>query len=357
MLLAGSRCVPAGAAQGQGDVAPPAAPREPLRWIWTSPDALRELPTRGPAWRALEAAARQPVDAPDLADQDDLTDVRVLARALVWARTEREGLRAEVVAACMAAMGTEEDARALALARNLVGYVLAADLVGLPPDEDARFRAWLEGLRRRKFDGRTLVATHEQRPNNWGTHAGAARIAVAAYLGDREDLTRAAAVFRGWLGEREAYAGFRYGDLAWQADRRQPVGVNPAGAARDGHSLDGVLPDDQRRGGPFRWPPPKEGYVWEALQGALVQAALLERAGHDPWEWGDRALLRAVRWLHDEAHFPAEGDDTWQPHLVNAAYGTDFPAPVPSRPGKNVGFTDWTHGERPPQADGTGSGR
>ena len=55
-------------------------------------------------------------------------------------------------------------------------------------------------------------------------------------------------------------------------------------------------------------------------------------------------VLRAVRWLHDENDFPAEGDDTWQPHIVNHFYGTDFPAPVPSRSGKNVGFTDWTLG-------------
>jgi hypothetical protein len=105
-----------------------------------------------------------------------------------------------------------------------------------------------------------------------------------------------------------------------------------------------VLPDDQRRAGSFSWPPPKENYVYEALQGAVAQAVLLERAGHDPWSWGERALLRAFVWLHEEADYPAEGDDTWLPHLVNDAYGTHFPAPVPSRPGKGMGFSDWTHG-------------
>jgi hypothetical protein len=30
-------------------------------------------------------------------------------------------------------------------------------------------------------------------------------------------------------------------------------------------------------------------------------------------------------------------------HLVNRFYGTAFPAPVPAEPGKNIGFTDWTH--------------
>jgi len=172
--------------------------------------------------------------------------------------------------------------------------------------------------------------------------------AVAAYLGDREELERAAAVLRGFLGDRSAYHGFRYGDLSWQADARFPVGVNPFGALKQGHSIDGVLPDDQRRGGPFQWPPPRENYVYEALQGVLVQAVILHNAGYDVWSWGDRALLRAFTWLHDQAAFPAKGDDTWQPHLVNFYYGTHFPAPVPARPGKNVGWTDWTHGPSAP---------
>jgi hypothetical protein len=29
---------------------------------------------------------------------------------------------------------------------------------------------------------------------------------------------------------------------------------------------------------------------------------------------------------------------------VNYYYGTQLPAPVPSKPGKNVGWTGWTHG-------------
>src|SRR3972149_4721930 len=151
----------------------------------------------------------------------------------------------------------------------------------------------------------------------------------------------AAQVFKGWLGDRSAHAGFEYGDLAWQCDPGNPVGINPAGCTKQGHSVDGVLPDDQRRGGGFTWPPPHENYVWEALQGALVQAVLLHRAGYDVWNWEDQALLRAARWLHEQASFPATGDDSWQPHIINFYYGTGFPAPVPSSPGKNLGWTDW----------------
>jgi hypothetical protein len=65
--------------------------------------------------------------------------------------------------------------------------------------------------------------------------------------------------------------------------------------------------------------------------------------GIQPGGWGNQAVRRAVRWLHDVPNYPAEGDDTWISWLVNAAYGTSFPA-VLSRPGRNIGFTDWTHG-------------
>ena len=111
----------------------------------------------------------------------------------------------------------------------------------------------------------------------------------------------------------------------------------------NGFSVDGVLPDDQRRGGAFTWPPPKENYVYGALQGALAAANILHRAGYDTWNWQDKALLRAYLWLHNEANFPPEGDDTWQLPLVDSVYGTDFWDGSPIRHGKNMGWTDWTH--------------
>ncbi|MHC4099461.1 MAG: alginate lyase family protein [Planctomycetota bacterium] len=311
--------------------------------IWISWDEIAELPMAGSAWESLLEEANQPVGIPDISFNGDDVDVRVMAKALVYARTGDEWYREEVIDACMAALGTEQGGATLALGRNLVGYVIAADLVGLPPSADSVFRAWLEDLLDMELLGRTLRSTHEDRPNNWGTHTGASRAAVAVYLGDWDELEQAALVFKGWLGDRSAYAGFTYGELWWQHDPAHPVGINPAGAAKQGHSIDGVLPDDQRRSGPFVWPPPQERYAYEALQGALAQAVILSRQGHDVWDWQDQALLRAFRWLHQEADYPAVGDDTWQPHVVNHFYGTIFPAPVPSRPGKNVGWTDWTH--------------
>ncbi len=334
-VLAALSCAgPATAAAGKGV--------ERKQGVWIGRDEIRSLKQEGPAWDALAAFAAEPLGMPFIRDQDSDVDIHVLAKALVYARTEEERYREEVITAIQAAMGTEIGGDILALGRNLPGYVIAADLVEPPSVVKRAFRSWLKHLLDEELDGKTLRQVHESRPNNWGTHAGGARAVIARYLDDENELRRVAKVFRGWLGDRSTYDGFEYGDLSWQADPEKPVGINPSGATRDGHSIDGVLPDDQRRSGSFTWPPPHENYVYEALQGALLQAVVLERAGYDAWEWEDRALLRAFRWLEDEALFPAQGDDTWQPHLINRVYGSDLTAPLPSRPGKNVGWTDWT---------------
>jgi hypothetical protein len=333
------------AAAGTQDPPPPPPPPAAIKGVWTSAEELATRPTSGPAWEALVAASRQDTSAPNLSNQDDPTNVRVLAAALVFARTGGSALRDKVIAACTKAVGTESGARALALARELPAYVIAADLVGY---REPRFVTWVAGVRHAPMTGgpASLIASHEERPNNWGTHAAAARAACAAYLGDQAELERCARVFRGWLGDRDAYSAFSYGDPAWQADASKPVGINPKGTTKSGHSIDGVLADDQRRAGGFVWPPPKENYVWEALQGAVVCAEILTRAGcagYLAFEYQDRALLRAVTRLHTEAQFPASGDDTFLPHIINRRYGTKFPAPIPSTPGKNCGFTCFTH--------------
>lgn len=312
--------------------------------MWLSPEELVTLPTSGPAWNNLFDAAQKNTRNPDLSDQDDKTNIYVLAKALVYARTKNDSYRQQVVDAIRAVIGTEEGSRTLAAGRNLPAFVIAADLIDLSvtPDVDAAFRAWLHSLLSTNLDGDTLRSTHETRPNNWGTHAGAARAAIAIYLGDQDELARTAQVFKGYLGDRSSYAGFRFGDLSWQCDPRRPVGINPTGCTVGGHPVGGVAPDDQRRGGDFKWPPPRENYVWEGLQGAVVQAHLLHRAGYPAWEWEDKALLRAVEWLHAYANYPANGDDEWQPWLINSVYGTNFPTELPARHGKNLGWTDWT---------------
>lgn len=323
--------------------------------MWLSRSTISSLPVSGPAWTRMKRAAAADWGTVTLFSTGQRHDTGALAAALVYARTGDRAYRNKVGNALAAVIGTDRrtDGRQgyqLGVARNLTGFVVAADLIDLDSwnaKVAADFRRWLAELRTKRGPRGedSLVETQERRPNNFGTHASAARIAASFYLGDVRDLARAAAVFRGWLGDRASYAGFSFGSRDWQCSPSAPVGVNPAGCTKAGRSIDGVLPDDQRRGGGFRWPPAKENYAWEALQGATVAAELLSRAGYPAWEWQDRALLRAVRWLHAEAGFPAEGDDTWIPWLVNAVYGTSFPSRA-AKVGKNMAWTNWTHSAR-----------
>jgi hypothetical protein len=283
------------------------------RSIWLTPAELQALPTSGPAWDSLLAAANADWGLPGIADISSKHDTSTLAGALVAARLGDAAMRAKTVTALEAAIGTEAGGTALGLSRNLLAYVVAADLID---HRSSSFVAWVDQVRFQVLDGRTLIDTHEERPNNWGTHAGASRIAASLFVDDAADVARAAEVFHGWTGNRSVYAGFEFGELEWQADPAQPVAVNPVGAQKSGRNIDGVLPDDQRRCncavpacGPFA----HENYVWEALQGAAVQAQLLTRSGYPAWQWQNQALLRAVRWLYLEANYRANGDDGWLP--------------------------------------------
>lgn len=333
--------------------------QSPYIGIWISKKELAQLPTQGPAWNALKKAADYDPGKPDIKDQNEKTDVYVLAKALVYARTGDQKYRAEVMNSLALAVGTEKGGRTLALGRNLAAYVISADLINLPKDPplDRVFRSWLRSVLAEKLeDGRNLRSTQEERPNNWGTHAGASRVAVALYLGDNAELDRAAAVFKGYLGDQTTYHGFRFNpDLSWQCDPTNPVPINPKGCMKNGHSIDGALPEELRRGGSYQWPPVETGYAWEGLQGAVVTAEILTRAGYPAWEWQDRALLRAVEFLYGIDWKPQK-DDQWQIWLINRAYGTNFPTVSPTSPGKNMGWTDWTQ-DRPVQPDDSASSR
>lgn len=370
--------------------------------IWLTPSEILAIPITGShatAWNNLVTAAALPLGTPNLSDLNSHVDVHTLAKALVYVRTggmagPNAAYRDQVRAAVMSAMFTEctecsdpwcdqppgctdPTETTLPLARGLCSYVIAAGLVGLSFSQNQFFRQWLSDVRYKCIGGsgpnctggRTLISTQEDRPNNHGTMAAASRAAADIYLGDTVDLALCAQVFRGYLGDTTAWDSFNFGSLCWQADQMEPLGINRMNTYIQGHPASGMLPDDQRRcadcgsctencppvccppdcgndvGAGFAWPPPHVTYVYEGLAGAIVAAQILSHAGYDAWNWEDQALLRAFNWLHGpEVNFMAEGDDRWQPWLVNYVYGTSFPASNPSNNhGKNMGWTDWTH--------------
>ena len=337
--------------------------------IWISAAELAGKPMSGSAWDALEAAAEGDLGSPDVGNYNSLHDTRTLAVALVYARAGGAALRVKARDAILAAVGTESTTtQAVQPCRNLVSYVISADLIDLAafdPAGDTTFRAWIDAIRYVVWPDGSMIEEDDERANNHGRMCGMSRAAIAVYLGDVVELENAARVFAGLLGDTTVYDDFKWKhDLSWQHDEAQPVGINPVGAVKQGLSIDGALPEEMRRGGGFAIPPSPTGYPWEALQGILVEAVILERAGYPAFEWSDQAILRAVQFMErlDNA-YPADdwwatGDDTWSPWLVNAVYGTAFPT-RPAAMGKCMGWTDWTHGPGPvavPLLSGQGLG-
>ena len=333
----------------QATVVPP-TPGISQTGIWISQAEIDALPMSGPGWDELIVAANSAPTTAVVSNQDSDASTGTMAAAIVCARAKLQSYCDRTIAALRSAAtgNPESGGRALAFGREMLGYVLAADIVGLKardPALDSQFRAklakWLDAPTSSGPD--SLRICSNLRPNNWGTHCTASRIAIDLYLGDRADLDKAANIVKGWMGDRAAYSGFDYGELWWQADPSAPVGVNPKNSTISGYNVGGLQPEEMRRAGSFKWPPGATDYAWEGNQGALASTWMLMRAGYDADQWSDRAECRVVEALY-RIGWPAVGDDQWQPWLINRICGTDYPTPGGGR-GKNVGWTRWTFGQ------------
>jgi len=296
--------------------------------IWTSALELQRIPMRGAAWTAVLNGAQEDCSNPDVGNQDDDTNVYVLAAAIVYARTGEKVFRDKVIHACeqVEAKGNP-GGYALAWARETGAYALAADLVGY---RTSGFETWLRNMTEtyEDLENRTLREIFETRPNNWGSHAFGSLCAIYRYLGDTTSLKE---IRDYWMqGFEGPNPGFRYGDdLSWHAYPYDLRVINPKHATRNGLVLDGIIPDDMRRGGPLQDPPVHTGYPWDFLQGEIMAARILERAGMPIWEAGDRAIYRAAYRLQVALEqkyggWAATGDDQWMLPFLDRAYQTHW---------------------------------
>ncbi len=318
--------------------------------IWTNSAELASIPTQGCGWERVKQGADQadPTSA-TLSDQDSNNNARILAAAIVYARTGASAYRNKVVAAVQRLVSQgKPDGRTLAWAREAGAYVMAADLVDY---QSAAFDDWLIDLAEnwRADDNRTLLKMFRQRPNNWGSHAFASLSAIYAYLGDSTMLEE---IYTYWTqmvnGPTPKYV--RYGsDKSWHVDTENPHLINPAGSVKQGMNIDGLVPDDMRRGDSFHTEPDPTGYPWEFLQGVIVAARIMERMDMPIWQVGDRAIYRAaaalqVRMEHEFGGWQASGDDEWLLPFLDDAYGTDWRSAYDScdsrvyKHGKNAGW-------------------
>jgi len=313
--------------------------------IWISAKEIAAKPTSGAAWSSMRAAATRPWGTPTISDQNSHDDTDTLAGALVAVRLNDAKLKTKVRMHLMDLVARHKYGRVLALARELPSYVIAADVVGLDATQRAAFKGFLREARTHKMTGHSggtdLVSTAHRSSNNWGTMSLGALAAVDAYLGDKASLAKIANTQEAWLGGA-APNTLKYSGTNWHAGRR--AGINARGATIAGRSVDGVIPEDQRRTGEYTWPAPKGGYPHEAMQGAIVTSVILDRAGVLDFAAGDHALKRAMQWLSvTNANRPV-GDDGNTPWLLAAYGGGTFARTAAPSPGKNIAWAAWTAG-------------
>lgn len=300
----------------------------------------------------------------NLSDQDSSHDQLVLAAAIVCARTQQPGFCATAKAGVIDAIGTEDDARWLAIGRNLAGYVIAADLIGLRADgssggDGARVEQWIASFLTKPLRENNGTDPAPLVPFGSGSNAAAQQgfvhASIAAYLGDRAALDRAWDAFRTFACDPTAPDRERItigGGLAsgWAHDDAEPCAVNPAGSTRDGVRIDGAIVNDMSRGGILADPPGYTQYPWVGLEGFVPAAVILERAGYPAFEVADRAVLRSVEYLW---HLRiTTGNSEWFDgersaaviHLTNVAYGRSFLlSEGPIGGGRTIGYVDYTH--------------
>jgi hypothetical protein len=304
---------------------------------------LLSLPTSSASYTAMQAIADRAIGTPDLANQDSKVAGQTVATALVYARTGVSAYRTKVTAVLSQVPSANMDgARVLSVARQVAGFVIAADLVGYRAPS---FVSWASDIRTRYIGGHgrwvDVTQTSTDTASNWGAWAMASRIAASLYVGDGADVAAAVPVFRAYLGDRSAYVGFRptrdY-DPAWDCDPALSlVGINRQCGARSG----AVIEDASRSAG-SRLDATGIMYSWEGLGGATLTARLLNHAGYTPWAWSDSALRRAGEFLHRNGGYPPPYSTNQVPAWeINAAYGLSLGPVNAAGLARQFCCTDW----------------
>lgn len=307
--------------------------------IWISESEIKALPTTGTAWSKVLADANSSWGTANLGDNNSMHDVKTLAGALVAVRNNDSAMRAKVVTALNSAVNNTSFHEALQLARGLQTYIIAADIIG---HREPNFLKWVADMvvkDLRGHSGNGLLGTATNAPNNWGGHARASLAAAAIFLNRQDWKDKVVTAQKAMIGIPAPGNTMVYTDTNWHRGTPR-AGINAVNA---GEQLSGVLPEDYRRGGEYKWPPGETTYIGEGMQGLVVTAVILHRAGLLPFSAGDNAIVRALDAAFRASSAP-EGDDTWITWVVNSYAGTKFPT-LPANSGKNMGFTDWTHAQ------------
>jgi hypothetical protein len=346
---------------------------------------LASLPTSGTAFSAMRQTADNAITTMDVSAPassaspwlpnygDPSTGVgksaATLAAALVYARTGDVRYRDFVIKvnrfvigseSSPSTNGTSSDSVVLATMRQISGYVLAADLVGMDPSVTGSrsgytstvWKTWLGALRTKLIatTGFRSIVDNNKRASNWGAWASAARITIDVYLGDSADLAAVVDRLKLYLGESTSGTWVKTGafDASWACvpagSSVEFVAVNPSSC---GTAKDGVIVEDASRSAYAfpRWDKSGIDYSFHAYGAQLVAAIVLHRQGYDVWNWGNRAFKRIMDSLNRLGAATGNGRSTathvsWIPRHF---YGVSYPT-VAAQPSDTLGYTDWLYG-------------
>jgi hypothetical protein len=306
---------------------------------------LQTLPVTGTPWTKMKSVADGSMGYINLSDQNSTTPARTLAAALVYARTGSMAHKDKVVNILkQLPTASLANARVLSVARQLAGFVAAADLVGY---RDPAFVAWVSSMRTYNIGGHSrwykIDFTSSDSANNWGGWALASRTAASAYLGDTADLAVCAKIFKGY-SDNTVYAGFRKTadfDPTWAVNATSWTPINPAGfPGKSGACVE----DISRSAGSYPTVDDTgKTYSWEFIGGATLTARILSNSGYpDAYSWGNNALKRAGEFMKSiNAYPPLYSVNQYIPWEINNAYGVSLGPVNAAGYGRQFGFTDW----------------
>jgi len=288
--------------------------------VWTSAAELAGKGTSGPAWTALLAGANRSTTNVDIDNQDNRTGLYCFAAAIVATKdpVKYASYRNKAIT-CLDALVAkgQPSGRALAWARNALGYAATADLLDYRPPALVNYMRRLAGesvsASESAFNcsqfGRPLwVVATQLMPNNWGTLGLGSLTAIYAYLKDTTKLNQLYTHIAGALEGPSPYPRNRWDESegpTWQHNPGDATTwrlITPVNLVKNGLILEGIIPEDMQRGGAFNadgyasWvSSDASGYTWETIQGLTTSAHILERWGYNVWALGDGAIGRAVR--------------------------------------------------------------
>ena len=323
---------------------------------------LMAKPTSGPGWNFLKAQADATWETPDLSKLNTKTPAMVMAAGLVYARTGQTGYRDKVVAAVKAVPGTEKKAAdVLPFARNVFGYVAAADLVGMPLDtvtnNGQTWRAFLEQARTEQFPGNTrwisLEKTSGDSAGNWNAYALSSHLVISLALGDTTAVARDVTIYRRFLGDTTSpwpafapTAGYTWNGngRGWDMTPTLQRGINPD---KPGDVRSGAIILDALRHKSF--PSVRcctvdlagRAYIEESLDALLAIDMVLKAHGSDFTDFADQALRRAYAFLIRSGGPSGYSNGRYLALAINNLYGTTYNTSAGDSVARHLGYGGW----------------